>query len=158
MPTYQFEALNDAGKPQKGTINAANSDEAIARIRSQGFFPTSVREQKTKKAGGNAAAAGPASSSGSGKKKSAMEISINIGGVSQKQLMLFTRQLSTLQDAGLPILRSLAILEQQQKPGLMKSALAGVHEDVSGFVLYPTTRKDFRGVSLGQGDATPGPS
>ncbi|MEM6260182.1 MAG: type II secretion system F family protein, partial [Planctomycetota bacterium] len=109
MPTYQFEALNDAGKPQKGTINAANSDEAIARIRSQGFFPTSVREQKTKNGGGPAASAGPVSS-GSGKKKSAMEISINIGGVSQKQLMLFTRQLSTLQDAGLPILRSLAIL------------------------------------------------
>jgi len=132
MPTFQFEALNDAGKPQKGTINAANSDEAIARIRSQGFFPTSVREQKTKKKSGGPASTGPASSSGSGKKKSAMEISINIGGVSQKQLMLFTRQLSTLQDAGLPILRSLAILEQQQKPGLMKNSLGGVHEDVSG--------------------------
>jgi len=131
MPTFQFEALNDAGKPQKGTISAANSDEAIARIRSQGFFPTSVREQKTKKRGGSApASAGP---SGSGeKKKKTGEISINIGGVSQKQLMAFPRQLSTLQDAGLPILRSLAILEQQQKPGLMKKSLAGVHEDVSG--------------------------
>ncbi|MGB1125357.1 MAG: type II secretion system F family protein [Phycisphaeraceae bacterium] len=132
MPTFQFEALNDAGKPQKGTINAANSDEAIARIRSQGFFPTSVREQKTKKRGSGPAAAGPASSGGSAKKKSALDISINVGGVSQKQLMLFTRQLSTLQDAGLPILRSLAILEQQQKPGLMKSSLQGIHEDVSG--------------------------
>ena len=131
MPTFQFEALNDAGKPQKGSINAANSDEAIARIRSQGFFPTSVREQKTKKRTGSASA-GPASSGGSEKKKSALDISINFGGVSQKQLMLFTRQLSTLQDAGLPILRSLAILEQQQKPGLMKTSLNGVHEDVSG--------------------------
>ena len=68
MPTFQFEALNDAGKPQKGTINAANSDEAIARIRSQGFFPTSVREQKAKKRGGSPAAAAPASSGSSGKK------------------------------------------------------------------------------------------
>ncbi|MFK7790794.1 MAG: type II secretion system F family protein [Phycisphaeraceae bacterium] len=132
MPTFQFEALNDAGKPQKGTINAANSDEAIARIRSQGFFPTSVREQKTKKRGGGASAGPASSSSGSGKKKSAMDISINVGGVSQKQLMLFTRQLSTLQDAGLPILRSLSILEQQQKPGLMKQSLNAVHEEVSG--------------------------
>jgi len=129
MPTYQFEALNDAGKPQKGTINAANSDEAIARIRSQGFFPTSVREQKTKKKA--TTTAGAAAAKGSGQKKKMGEISINIGGVSQKQLMLFTRQLSTLQDAGLPILRSLAILEQQQKPGLMKTTLVGVHEDVS---------------------------
>ena len=41
-------------------------------------------------------------------------------------LTAFTRQLSTLQDAGLPILRSLQILEQQQKPGLMKAVIGGV--------------------------------
>ena len=41
--------------------------------------------------------------------------------ISRKQLVGFTRQLSTLQDAGLPILRSLQILEQQQKPGLLKA-------------------------------------
>jgi len=51
--------------------------------------------------------------------------------VSPKALTVFTRQMSTLQDAGLPILRSLAILEQQQKPGLLKDTLAEVHEDVS---------------------------
>lgn len=127
MPTFQFEALNDSGKPQKGTINAANSDEALARIKSQGFFPTSIREQKVKKGGGGGAGA----KSGGGAKKKSGGITINIGGVSQKHLTLFTRQLSTLQDAGLPILRSLSILEQQQKPGLMKDTLGDVHEDVS---------------------------
>jgi type IV pilus assembly protein PilC len=125
MPTFQYEALNDAGKPHRGTINAANSEEAIARIRSQGYFPTSVREQKAKKGRGVKT---PAKS---GKKKGMSEISFTIGGVSSKQLTAFTRQLSTLQDAGLPILRSLAILEQQQKPGLLKDSLSGVHEDVS---------------------------
>ena len=130
MPTFQFEALNDSGKPQKGTINAANSDEALARIKSQGFFPTSIREQKVKK---GAKTGGGAGGKGGGKdgKKGGGGITINIGGVSQKHLTLFTRQLSTLQDAGLPILRSLAILEQQQKPGLMKNTLEEVHEDVS---------------------------
>ncbi len=128
MPTFQYEALNDAGKPQKGTINAATSDEAIARIRSQGYFPTSVREQKVKKQKGKAAAAAPTAA---GKKKNWTEISIQIGGVGSKQLTAFTRQLSTLQDAGLPILRSLAILEQQQKPGLLKDTLGVVHEDVA---------------------------
>jgi len=128
MPTFQYEALNEAGKPQKGEITAANSEEAIARIRSQGFFPTSVREQKVKKAArtGGGGGAAPA------KKKKAGEITINIGGVSNKQLTSFTRQLSTLQDAGLPILRSVAILEQQQKPGLLKQSLESVHEDISG--------------------------
>ena len=48
MPTFTYEALNAAGKPQKGTVDAANSEEAIQRIKSQGFFPTSVREQKVK--------------------------------------------------------------------------------------------------------------
>ncbi|MEM8737360.1 MAG: type II secretion system F family protein [Planctomycetota bacterium] len=129
MPTFQFEALNDSGKPQKGTINAANSDEALARIKSQGFFPTSIREQKVKK--GGAAKGGGGAAAGGGTKKKAGQITINIGGVSQKALTLFTRQLSTLQDAGLPILRSLSILEQQQKPGLMKDTLDAVHEDVS---------------------------
>jgi type IV pilus assembly protein PilC len=52
--------------------------------------------------------------------------------VSKKQLTLFTRQLSTLQDAGLPLLRSLQILEGQQKPGLMKNVVGGVVEEVEG--------------------------
>ena len=43
-----------------------------------------------------------------------------IGGVSSKVLTMFTRQLSILQDAGLPILRSLRILEDQAKPGRQK--------------------------------------
>ncbi len=125
MPTFQYEALDDGGKPQKGTITAATSDEAIARIRSQGYFPTSVREQKVKrsKGGGGGGKAG--------KKKGGGGMSINIGGVSTKALTTFTRQLSTLQDAGLPILRSLQILEQQQKPGLLKDTLDAVHEDVA---------------------------
>src|SRR6478672_972034 len=55
-----------------------------------------------------------------------------IGGVARKQLVAFTRQLSTLQDAGLPILRSLQILEQQQKPGLLKAIIGGVADEVEG--------------------------
>ena len=129
MPTYQYEALNDAGKPHKGTISAANSDEAIARIRSQGYFPTSVREQKVKKKGGSGGAAPGKVATASAPKKKGQTFAI--GGVSGKQLTLFTRQLSTLQDAGLPILRSCAILEQQAKPGPLKNALIDVHEDIS---------------------------
>src|SRR5206468_6800416 len=53
-----------------------------------------------------------------------------IGGVSTKQLCTFTRQFSTLQDAGLPVLRSLKILEGQMKRGVLKNALIDVVEDV----------------------------
>src|SRR5690348_11627067 len=101
MPTFQYEALNEAGKPQKSTITAANTEEAIARIRGQGLFPTSVREQKTKKAGKGAGTGIPGAPTA---KKGGGLSSISIGGVSRKNLTTFTRQLSTLQDAGLPIL------------------------------------------------------
>ncbi len=124
MPTYTYEALNSAGKPQKGAVEAGTSEEAIQQIKSQGYFPTSVREQKVK-----AGTAGKAATKvKSKKKKSAMTLSI--GGVSTKRMTLFTRQLSTLQDAGLPLLRSVQILEQQQKPGLLKSILGQVTEDI----------------------------
>jgi len=136
MATYQYEALNEAGKPQRGTVTASSSDDAIAQIRKEGLFPTSVREQKVKRSGGGKSKSqagggdAPRGSEGASKKKLS-EVSINIGGVSNKVLTTFTRQFSTLQDAGLPILRSLAILELQQKPGLLKTILRGVHEDVA---------------------------
>ncbi len=124
MPVFAYEALNAAGKPQKGSVEAASSEEAIQRIKSQGFFPTSVREQKKKE---DAAAAAEGA-----KKKQKKEVSISVGGVSQQKLTQFTRQLSVLQDAGLPLLRSLQILESQQKPSKLKSVLQTVCEDVEG--------------------------
>lgn len=124
MATFQYEAIDKAGKRQKGTIEAATSEEAIQRIKLQQLFPTSVREQKVKKsAAAGETAAKPKRKKGGG---------FSIGGVKQKHLTTFTRQLSTLQDAGLPLLRSLQILEQQQRPGLLKNVLVGVGEDVQG--------------------------
>ena len=125
MPTYTYEALNSAGKPQKGTVEAPTSEDAIQRIKGKGFFPTAVREQKIK-----GAAAGPDSGRGKKKKKKSFDLNISIGGVGRKKLTNFTRQLSTLQDAGLPLLRSLQILETQQRPGLLKSIIGNVCEDV----------------------------
>ena len=127
MPTYVYEALNSAGKPQKGTIEAGSSEEAIQRIKGQGFFPTSVREQKVK---GGGEGGTKAKAKAGKKKKKGKGFSLAIGKVNAKKLTLFTRQLSTLQDAGLPLLRSIQILEQQQKPGGLKSMLAQVAEDV----------------------------
>src|SRR2546421_1059835 len=123
MPTFAYEALNAAGKPQKGTVDATTSEEAIQRIKAQGYFPTAVREQKVKKS----AIAGEAVA-----KKKRKSGGIAIGRVSAKQLTGFTRQLSTLQDAGLPLLRSLQILEGQLKPGKLKNILIQVCEDVEG--------------------------
>jgi type IV pilus assembly protein PilC len=118
MPTFQFEAMNQAGQEVKDEVDAPNTEEALAKVRALGYFPTRIREKGgKKKAGGD-------------KKKNKMPFAL--GGVSNKRIVQFTRQLSTLQDAGLPILRSLRILEEQQKPGLLKAVLRAVGDDVEG--------------------------
>ncbi len=128
MATFTYEALDAAGKPRKGELDAGSNEEAIQKIKGQGYFPTSVREQKAK----NAAGAQDRSESTIKKKKKKGEFTISIGGVKQKVLTQFTRQLSTLQDAGLSLLRSLQVLEQQQRPGLMKNIIGNVAEEVEG--------------------------
>src|SRR5262245_45727900 len=135
MAIYAFEAMNSSGQEVKDEIEAASSEEAIAKIRGKGFFPTKVREKAgKKKVAKKDAGAGPTTS----KRK----MPISIGGVPRKQLVTFTRQLSTLQDAGLPILRSLQILEEQQKPGLLKAIIGGVSEEVeSGGTLSDSMAK-----------------
>ncbi|MEL6329444.1 MAG: type II secretion system F family protein [Planctomycetota bacterium] len=135
MAVFTYEAMNAAGKTQKGTIEADNSKDAIERIRAQQLFPTTVKPAKGKK--GKAAADDGQTIAGfdlsdTGTKKKKKSGGIAIGGVQVKHLTLFTRQLSTLQDAGLPLLRSLQILEQQQKPGVLKNVLVEVAEDVEG--------------------------
>jgi type IV pilus assembly protein PilC len=121
MPTFAYEALNGR-QAQKGTIEAASSEEAMQRIKAQGYFPTSVREQKVKKS---------ASAEGDRPRRRGAAGSASAAS-SNKQLTLFTRQLSTLQDAGLPLLRSLQILENQQKPGKLKNIADHVCEEVEG--------------------------
>ncbi|MBL9001662.1 MAG: type II secretion system F family protein [Phycisphaerae bacterium] len=129
MATFVYEALNSSGKPQKGTVEAGTTEEAIARIKSQGFYPTSVREQQAKKGAG---AGAPDAEAMKAKLKKKGGGGGGFGRVSAKQLTAFTRQLSTLQDAGLPLLRSLQILESQLKPSKLKNILMGVCEEVEG--------------------------
>src|SRR6201996_9497517 len=117
MAVFTYTAMSTSGQEVKDEIEAATSDEAIAKIRAKKLFPTKVKEKAAKKAVKKKGKGADAPESLTPKRK----MPIAIGGVSRKQLVSFTRQLSTLQDAGLPILRSLQILEQQQKPGLLQA-------------------------------------
>lgn len=119
MGTFAYEAMNQAGTEVKDEIEALSSEDALSKIRNLGYFPTRIREKGGKKAG---AAAG-------GKKKKGGR---TFGRVKVKQITQMTRQLSTLQDAGLPILRSLNILADQQKPGALKNTLKAISEDIEG--------------------------
>jgi type IV pilus assembly protein PilC len=124
--TYKAHDRN-SNKEIKDTIEASNQAEAIATLKRQGLLPIEVREAKAKR-GGKSGAAGAAG----GKKGGGM----SFGGVKSKQVTEFTRQLSTLQDAGLPIVQSLQILCDMQRPGPFKAALNKISEDVqSGTML-----------------------
>ncbi len=140
MPTYQYEAMDHTGKEVKDTIDAATQEEAQQLIRQKGYFVTKISERAGKKGPGGAKKAAAKRPGGRRKKKS-----FTIGKVGQKQLTTFTRQLSTLQDAGLPILRSLRILEGQSKPGVLKNSLQDVVEDIeSGATLSEAMAKHHK--------------
>ena len=127
MAVYAFKAHDKrANKEIQDSIEAASEVEAIASIKKKGLLPIEVREVRAKAGKAGAAA---------GSKPSAMS-SFMGGGVKVKQVVLFTRQLSTLQDAGLPIVQSMQILTDMQRPGAFKSALGKVTEEVqSGTML-----------------------
>ena len=119
MPTYIFEAIDAAtGKEIRDTVDAPSEAEAQATIRAMGYMVTKLKAGKSKTA------------TGGSKKKPGRTFAI--GGVKFKELVLCTRQLSILQDAGLPILRSLKILADMQKPGRLKNSLMDVCDEIEG--------------------------
>jgi type IV pilus assembly protein PilC len=117
MPTFQFEAMDATGAEIRDVIEAPTEEEAQATIRQMGYFVTKITAKKSRKKA--AAAAG-------GKKKRGFVF----GGVKSRDLTAFTRQLSILQDAGLPILRSLRILAGQSKPGRLKNSLEDTCDEI----------------------------
>lgn len=127
MPTYQYQAMDASGQELKETVEAANADEAVAKVRAKGLFLLKIRESSKGAKGKKSKERNKGSATATQTKKG---YGAQMGSVSVKQVTQFTRQLSTLQDAGLPILRSLRILEQQQKAGLLKTILRNVGEDV----------------------------
>ncbi|MBN1787941.1 MAG: type II secretion system F family protein [Sedimentisphaerales bacterium] len=120
MPVFQYEALDSTGQEVKGQVEALSGDEALSKIRNMGYFPTKPPKAKGGMRERKAKASKSRSRRGAG------------GKVKVKQLTQFARQLSTLQDAGLPILRSLRILEEQQKSGTLKRVVGYVADDIEG--------------------------
>jgi len=120
MPLFKYEALDSQGIAIKDELEALSEKEAISKIRNMGYFPTKVNAgAKRKKKAGASVGARP-------KRRRAG------GRVKVKLITEFARQLSTLQDAGLPILRSLRILEEQQKSGRFKRTIGYVSDDIEG--------------------------
>ena len=123
MPTYVYEAVDSRGQRVRSEIEAANEDEAQTKVRGLGYLVTELKVKGGKTRGKASSAATP-----TGKKKTA-----TIGNkVRPKMLTTLTRQLATLINAGLPIVRSLRICEELNKPGVLKNNLIDMTEDVEG--------------------------
>ncbi|MBC8128561.1 MAG: type II secretion system F family protein [Gloeobacteraceae cyanobacterium ES-bin-144] len=126
MANFQYSALDAKGEQTTGNIVADNEAEAIQQLRSQGLYPTQINEEGK----GKKTKAAPAK----GKAKPAARASKSqLGGrVKAKSLMMFTRQLATLIDSGLPLLRSLTVLGKQEPNPVLHSTLSALAENVQG--------------------------
>ena len=119
MPKFNYVAMDSRGKETKGTLEVNSQNEAIGRVKEMGLFPTKIVEvEKVKEKSDKKAVKGAGGKAPAGKKKKGGEINIKIPGlggrVKSKVLTTFTRQLATLVDAGLPLLRGLRVLEKQE--------------------------------------------
>ncbi len=112
--------MDSTGAEIKDVIDAATEEDAQATIRQMGYFVTKISVKKTRKKSQQ-------TGGGGGKKRGFV-----FGGVPSRELSAFTRQLSILQDAGLPILRSLRIMADQARPGRLKYSLEDTCEAIEG--------------------------
>ena len=141
MATFQYIAKDSAGNERRGTIEAGDRNAAIAAVRAQGLLPTALGEVKGASSSASAAAKPKAKASAPAKKKGGAlnkDIKINIkmpkflqGRIKTKVLTQFTRQLATLVNAGLPLMRGIEVLKRQMKDPRMSEALNGISENIA---------------------------
>jgi type IV pilus assembly protein PilC len=114
MPVYAYKAKGADGNVQEGTVDAAEQKQAVERLRSQKLVILEIGEKTA-----NPLDALKALFKGKGK-------------VTTKDLTLFSRQLSTLVSAGVPIVQGLGILESQAENPAFKEVLGAVKTDIEG--------------------------
>src|SRR5438128_6542346 len=135
MPRFQYVALDARGQESTGSVEANSANEAIGHLRQAGYFPTGVYEE------GKA----PAARNGKVKRPRTTRIAAPVTAVPKRKtgitlfqrqkvrskiLMIFTRQLATLIDSGLPLLRSLNVLEKQERDKVLKNTINKVADSV----------------------------
>ncbi len=143
MATFQYIAKDSAGNEKRGTVEAGDRSSAIAAVRAQGLLPTALGEVKGAPQSAQRQAAAPKRGRPAPppkKKGGALnkEIKIDIklpkwlqGKVKTKDLTQFTRQLATLVNAGLPLMRGLEVLKRQMKNPQLHDALSGISENIA---------------------------
>ena len=141
MATFQYIAKDSSGAERRGTVEAGDRNSAIAAVRAQGLLPTALGEVKGSSAPAAAAARKGGKAPAAAKKKGGAlnkEIKINLkmpkflqGRIKTKVLTQFTRQLATLVNAGLPLMRGIEVLKRQMKDPQMLEALNGISDNIA---------------------------
>lgn len=126
MPTFHYIALDANGQETAGTIDASSDTDAINLLRQQQMYPTQVVQEGK---GDVSAIKSRASKVTKTKGKSSTKPAGNIS-VKSKTLMVFTRQLATLIDSGLPLLRGLTVLSRQEPVPNMKRTITTLADSV----------------------------
>src|ERR1039457_4412597 len=136
MPKYDYIALDQHGKETKGSIEVGSQNEAIGRVKEMGLFPTKIVEAERSHEKSAGKKARPAAKAGGKKKGGGLSFEIKMPGLSgkvkPKVLTTFTRQLATLVDAGLPLLRGLRVLEKQERNATLKKIIGDLALSIEG--------------------------
>jgi len=131
MANFQYIALNSRGEQTTGVVQANSDAEAIQALRGQGLYPTQVVAEGQGKLAPSATKKGKKKPKGGAKKKGGSKSKVG-GKVKPKVLMIFTRQLATLIDSGLPLLRGLNVLGKQEPNPVLKATINNIADSVQG--------------------------
>jgi len=126
MAHFQYIALDAKGEQTTGSIETGTEAEAITQIRAQGLYPTQVVEQGK----GSLNAASAKGKSSVGRKGKTKVKKISGGKVKPKVMMIFTRQLATLIDSGLPLLKGLNVLAKQEPNPVLKNTISSIADSI----------------------------
>ena len=132
MPRYNYVALDSRGQESAGLVEAPSPNEAIGRLRQAGYFPTNVYEEGKGGRDGHRKRATPAIPRVAKSRSRKNIVLFQRKSVKARTLMIFTRQLATLIDAGLPLLRSLNVLAKQERDGVLKNTINTLADSVQG--------------------------
>jgi type IV pilus assembly protein PilC len=131
VPRFNYVALDARGQEATGLVEAASTNAAIAQLRQEGYFPTSVIEEAISGPDGKEARRRAVTMAGVTKPRTKKGIVLFARRkVKSKILMIFTRQLATLVDSGLPLLRSLNVLAKQERDKLLKNTINKLADSV----------------------------
>src|SRR5580765_2602198 len=131
MARFNYVALDARGQEASGLLEAASSSAAISQLRQSGYFPTSVIEEAIISSDGKEARGRTATVARTTKPRAKKGIVLfQRRKVKSKILMVFTRQLATLIDSGLPLLRSLNVLAKQERDKVMKKTIDKLADSV----------------------------